>query len=64
MSGRYIDKIVAGSGGQLADLGQGEVTFSLHLKLRSAIFPGISLAVGQISSNGYLYIVEHIRKPL
>ena len=62
MSGRYIDKIGAGSGGQLADLEQGELTFSLHLKLNSAIFPRITLGVGLLLSNGYLHIVQHVWK--
>ena len=64
MLGNPLDRIGAGSGGQLVELGQEELIFSLYLKLKSVIFPGISLAVGQLSSNGYLHIVEHVRKPL
>ena len=51
MSGIIFDKIGAGPRCQLADLGQGEVTFSQYLKLKSAIFPGISLAVSQLLPN-------------
>ena len=62
MSGRSIGKLGAGSGVQLAETDQVELIFSLHLKLKPSICPAISLAVGQLSSNGYLKIVEQIWK--
>ena len=60
MSGRSIDNVDAGPRCQLVDLGQGELIFSLYLKLKSDIFPGITLGVGYLPSNRYQNMKEHV----
>ena len=62
MSGGYIDKVGEASGGQLVDLGQGELIFFLYLTLKSEISPRITLAVGKLQSNGSQNMKEHVWK--
>ena len=62
MPGSPFDKIDAGARRELLETGQGKGTLFLHLMMESKILSGISLTVGQLSSNGYLNMQEHIRK--